>query len=224
MNEDVTVLVSSCDKYEDAWEPFFRLFHIMGGDVFPKIVLNTESKHFDPAYLNVQTINAPGKLTWSQRIYHVLEQIDTDFVFHVLEDFFIQQPFNNEYFSKVMAYMRANPDVGAMHLTPNGRFPKDAKEMFLERNFDKLNITVTCVVWRRDFLMKLLRMHENIWQFEWYSTIRAKNFSRMFGSCNTMKTILLFLIIASTLPKDTVLRKASGFRKTRICLNGMASK
>ena len=178
MNEDVTFLVSSCDKYEDAWEPFFRLFHIMGADQATSnpAVLNTESKQYDCDFMQVRTVNTPQKATWSERILHVLEQIDTEFVFHVLEDFFIQQPFNHAYFSKVMDYMRSHPEAGAMHLTPNGRFPKDAEDMFLERKFDKLNITVTCVVWRRDFLMKLLRRHENIWQFEWYSTFRAKKF------------------------------------------------
>ena len=178
MNDDVTVLVSSCDKYEDAWEPFFRLFKIMGaeGSTGNPIVLNTETKMFNCDYLNVRTINTPGKNTWSQRLLHVLNELNTDYVFHVLEDFFIQQPFNSEAFSNVMHYMRAHPDVGAMHLTPNGRFPKDATDMFLERKFDKLNITVTCVVWRRCFLMQLLRKHENIWQFEWYSTFRAKKF------------------------------------------------
>ena len=49
-------------------------------------------------------------------------------------------------------------------------------DMFLERKFDKLNITVTAVVWRREFLLKLLRDHESIWQFEWYCTFRAKKF------------------------------------------------
>ncbi len=179
MNEDVTFLVSSCDKYEDAWEPFFRLFHIMGADrgMSNPVVLNTETKQYNCDFMQVRTVNTPlKKATWSERILHVLEQIDTEFVFHVLEDFFIQHPFNHEYFSKVMDYMRSNPDVGAMHLTPNGRFPKDAEDMFLERKFDKLNITVTCVVWRRAFLIKLLRKHENIWQFEWYSTFRAKKY------------------------------------------------
>ena len=178
MNEDVTLLVSSCDKYEDAWEPFFRLFYLMhGGESFSNpLVLNTETKQFGCDYLNVRTVNTDLRLTWSERLLRVLEQIDTEFVFHVLEDFFIQAPFNQEYFEKVMEYMREHDDVGAMHLTPNGRFPKDAKEMFLVRSFDKLNITVTCVVWRRDFLMKLLKRHENIWQFEWYSTFRAKKY------------------------------------------------
>ena len=178
MNEDVTVLVSSCDKYEDAWEPFFRLFHIMGADKATSnpVVLNTETKCYSCDYMQVKTINTPGKATWSERLLHVLGEINTDFVFHVLEDFFIQQPFNLHYFEKVMDEMRSHPEEGAMHITPNGRFPADAQEMFLERKFEKLNITVTCVIWRRTFLIDLLRKHENIWQFEWYSTFRAKKF------------------------------------------------
>lgn len=176
MNNDLSVVVNSCDKYEDAWNPFFRLFHIMEADKATSnpIILNTETKQFHCDYLNVKTINTPGKKTWSERMLNTLKQIDSEFILLLLEDFFIMQKFNLEYFNKVMDYLRDHPDVGAVHTTPNGRFPKDAEDMFLRRDFNKLNITITVVVWRKEFLEVLLRKHENIWQFEWYSTFRAK--------------------------------------------------
>ena len=50
---DVTILVNSCDKYEDAWEPFFKLFSIQWPECPYKIILNTESKNFSCDYLSV---------------------------------------------------------------------------------------------------------------------------------------------------------------------------
>ena len=35
---DVTILVNSCDKYEDAWEPFFKLFSIQ----WPNNIIDTK--------------------------------------------------------------------------------------------------------------------------------------------------------------------------------------
>ena len=176
MNEDLTVLVNSCDKYEDAWEPFFRLYQIMGADKATSnpVILNTESKQFSCDYLNVVTYNNPNCKTWSERLMAVLDHIDSEYILLLLDDFFIQSPFDLEHFNLVLDYMRAHPEAGAVHTTPNGRFPKDAADMFLVRDFEKLNITITVVVWRKSFLRKLLRKHENIWQFEWYSTFRAK--------------------------------------------------
>lgn len=176
MNNDVTVLVCSCDKYEDAWEPFFRLFKIMGADKCTgnPIVLNTETKQYKCDFLNVKTVNTPNTKTWSERMISVVDGIETEFVFFLLEDFFIQSPFNLQQFNKVIDFMRNNPDVGAVHTTPSSRFESIPDEMFFERTFEELRITVTAVIWRKDYLRKMLRKHEDIWQFEWYSGFRAQ--------------------------------------------------
>ena len=178
MNEDVTVVVNSCDKYEDAWESFFRLYKIMGADQATSnpIVLNTETKQFSCDYLPVRTINSGAKGTWSKRLLNVLDQIDTEYVFCVLEDFFIQSPFYAEGFNKTLAYMREHPEVGCVHTTPTGMEYEPTTEWFFERNFsnDQCNIAVVAVLWRKAFLHKLLRPHENIWQFEYYSGQRAR--------------------------------------------------
>lgn len=72
--------------------------------------------------------------------------------------------------------MRDHDDVGVIHTTPTGKIPNLPEEMFFERKFSQNNITVTAVLWRKTYLQKLLREHENIWEFEWYSGIRAKNY------------------------------------------------
>lgn len=77
---EVTILVSSCDKYEDAWEPFFRLLNIQWPDCPYNIVLSTETKNYDCDFLNVETINSSPKLSWSSRLKNVLTQISTEYV------------------------------------------------------------------------------------------------------------------------------------------------
>lgn len=176
MKQDVTFVICSCDKYEDAWHPFFELLHIYGGDLHHPLVLNTETGHYSSPHFGIRVINTPGKATWSQRLRNVLNQIDTEFVFLLLEDFFLQSPFRHDCFDTVLQYMRAHPEVGVLHTTPTGKIPVLPEEMFFERSFPQNNITVTAVLWRRNYLLKLLRDHENIWEFEWYAGIRAKNY------------------------------------------------
>jgi len=45
--EKCTILVNSCDKYEDAWYPLFKIMKAEWKDRKWPIVLNTESKTFD---------------------------------------------------------------------------------------------------------------------------------------------------------------------------------
>ena len=53
---DVTILVNSCDKYEDAWEPFFVLLEKYWIDHPRKILLNSETIEYDGSLKYVKTV------------------------------------------------------------------------------------------------------------------------------------------------------------------------
>ena len=191
MKRDVTFLVSSCDKYEDAWNPFFEMLHTYAGEIEYPIVLNTETKKFSSAYYNVRVINTPQKMTWSKRMMHVLSEIETEFVFLLLEDFFLLSPFDKTRFEYILQHMRDNPDVGYVNISSPHRVQENNYDFFYERDFNE-NIPgvnacwmgVNATIWRRDYMQKILRKHENIWEFEGYSGYRAKNMPYKILNCN----------------------------------------
>lgn len=183
--DDVTILVNSCDKYEDAWHPFFECLHHFAGELPYPIVLNTETKQYSSPHYAVRCINTPGKSSWSSRLHHVLEQIDTDFVFFLLEDYFLKDNFDVDRFEDVVDYMKARPDVAVVDIAPrwasspteqeeNRLKYRDLKDYFEERNKQNFNITCSPGVWRTEALRSLLRSHEDAWDFEIYAGIRAK--------------------------------------------------
>lgn len=182
--KDVTLLVSSCDKYEDAWHPFFELLHIYGNDFSYPIVLNTETKNYTNRHFDIRVVNTPEKATWSERMTNVLNQIDTEFVFLVLDDYFLKDYFDTERFEKVLDYMRTHKDVGFVDISPRWATSEeevrknlkdnDIQDDFYVRERDEWNITIVPSVWRKDFFLNLLRKHEDVWMFEYYSGIRAK--------------------------------------------------
>lgn len=181
---DVTLLVTSCDKYEDAWRPFFELLYIYGEDFSYPIVLNTETKQYHDSHFDVRVINTKDKMTWSERLKNVLNQIDTEFIFLVLDDYFLKEEFGFDRFEKVLAYLRANKDVGVVDIGPRWAaneeeakkniLSNDIEDSFYVREKDEWNITLVPTVWRREFLLNLLRNHEDVWAFEYYSGVRAK--------------------------------------------------
>ena len=180
----VTLLVSSCDKYEDTWHPFFELLHIYGHNFPYPIVLNTETKQYTTPHFQVRVINSPEQMTWSERMTNVLSQIDTEFVFLMLDDYFLKDTFDNERFKKVIEYMCVHQDVGVVDIAPRwASCPEDVQKNLLSndiaddfyiREKEEWNITVVPSVWRKDFFLNILRNHEDIWLFEYYSGIRAK--------------------------------------------------
>lgn len=179
---EVTILVNSCDKYEDAWEPFFRLFHINWKDCPYRIILNTETKNYQCEFMDVRTINFHSKGSWSKRLKNVLEQIDSDYILYFLEDFFLESPVSADSFSRALELMKENKDIGYIGLKYNQgyTFKEEGKTKseapFLNKDdlitYNRINSMTA--LWRREWLISLLRMHETPWEFEKYGSIRSR--------------------------------------------------
>lgn len=176
---EVTILVNSCDLYEDTWYPFFKLLQIQWPDCPYRIVLNTETKKYDCPFMNVETINSGNGLSWTARLRYALNQIDSEFVLFFLEDFFLLKPVRTEAFNKALNIIKQNKDVGLIHYTPTEKempTPKnDLENCFYELPVRKrtLRTRVAVSLFRKDYFLKLLYGDENPWQYERESHIRS---------------------------------------------------
>ena len=121
MTPNITFLINSCDKYEDAWHPFFEcLWHFAGELPYP-MILNTEKKHYSSPRYDVTCVNQLPSLhpTWSKRLLHVLEKVETEYIFFLLEDYFLKDVFDRERLEKVVAFMNGHPDVALVDVGPH---------------------------------------------------------------------------------------------------------
>lgn len=181
---DLTVLVNSCDKYEDAWDPFFKLLKIN----WPycekcKILLNTEEKEYTCDFMEVSTVCGGKNATWSQRLKTALSNTDTEIVLFFLEDFFLQSKVNQEMFEEAYYLIKNNKDIGYIGLkySPERIFADSSyvpEERFFSRDTlaTSYRITAMPVLWRKDWLIELLNESEDAWEFERNASIRSKNY------------------------------------------------
>lgn len=177
---DITILVNSCDYYEDAWNPFFRLLKIQ----WPQcedydIVLNTENKTFDCDYLNIRTFCGGKGKAWSGRLLDCLETIDSEYVFFFLEDEFLYEPVNVSEFEKAMKFLNDNKDVGVLYPHKNKKQTMEIDEDYFSRDLmsDARRLVCICAIWRKDFLIKMLKEDESPWDFEANAPTRSKQHS-----------------------------------------------
>ena len=182
IKNDVTILVSSCDKYEDAWEPFFRLLKIQWNDCPYDIVLSTETKQYKCDFWNVRTINSPSQkvLSWSSRLKYTLEQIDTEYVLFFLEDFFLLEKVRDDIFYKALELIKSDERIGLISFNKrrfNSHFPETT---YYENCFKELRSNVNgrtnvlVGLWRKEYYLKLICGEENPWEYEKNSNIRSK--------------------------------------------------
>lgn len=181
-NSIVSILVNSCDKYVDAWEPFFRLLHIQWPDCPYNIFLNTESKKYECDFLNVSTICCGKNKSWSQRVKYALSLIDTDYVLFFLEDFFLMSPVNSYLLSNAVDEIQRNKRIGFISFNPDldkalgyWKIDREYNEYYVYvSKKSKYRINAQANLWRKSFLNNVLKDNENAWEFEVYGTIRAK--------------------------------------------------
>ena len=181
--KDFTILVNSCDKYSDAWEPFFKLLKIYWPEcVNYRIILNSETKVFNCNFLNVETV-CGGHATWSKRLKNVLKKIDSEIVVFLLEDFFLKSTVNQNAFQKTLEAMLEDKTIGYIGLKyrpdrklKNGFSPD---EHFVSRDLlpVKYRLPLVSSMWNRDYFIKIIRDHETPWEFEEYAGIRSKKYN-----------------------------------------------
>lgn len=187
MKQDYTIIVNSCDSYEDLWSPFFTLFKKYWPSCDKRIILNTETKSFSFDGINVETFSLfkdNPNATWSERFLKHLELTDTDFILVLLDDFFFEKDVDVKRLSECFELMKSNKKIACFHFLP--MLWEDIESDICPQDFElrpkkcEYKVSVQAALWRKDILYKLIRKHESVWEFENFGSIRAHKLNDMF--------------------------------------------
>lgn len=182
--ECCSVFVASCDKYEDAWYPFFSLLSKYWDKCPYKIYLSTETKKCNIA--NVITINDKNNPSglWGKRIKNALKAIDSEYIIFLLEDFFIMSGVRQEEIDKCIKYLDEDRDISVFCFEKirNWKYIDDNKYNGFHLRDDKPSFYLNCqaAIWRRNDLIKYINIYESPWQFEEFGSVRAKLYGKKF--------------------------------------------
>jgi len=178
-----SILVNTCDKFEDCWSPFFKLFTTYWKDYKGKIYLNTENKDYFHKGLNIISVKVcqanqnTKRLTWSECLIRALETIEDDIVLYMQEDYFLKDTVKNDIIDDYVQLMNDNKEIDCIHLTDQSLIAEEKHS-----KYEKLNLVnqsqrylVNCQValWRKDTLKSFLRSYESAWEFEEFGSKRA---------------------------------------------------
>lgn len=174
---DVTLVVSSCDKYEDAWYPYFELVKKFWPQHPEKIALITETKQYGIEGLNIKTYNYPESYTWSERLYKTLESIDTQYIILSLEDFFLLDYVKQEKIDECFALMESDDNIVECRLygTNHPKLQKTDKygDFYIADKNMSYRVDTQAALWNKMALMDLIDLSETPWQFERNASIRS---------------------------------------------------
>ena len=87
---EIPVILHSMDSYSKFWNPWYHLFNLHCKNHGPIIFLSEEK---EPDFVNDVTHIKTGKGEWGERLLIALEQIESEFVFYMQEDFWCIKDF-----------------------------------------------------------------------------------------------------------------------------------
>ena len=87
---EIPVILHSMDSYSKFWNPWYHLFNLHCKNHGPIIFLSEEK---EPDFVNDVTHIKTGKGEWGKRLLIALEQIESELVFYMQEDFWCIKDF-----------------------------------------------------------------------------------------------------------------------------------
>ena len=187
--KNCTLFIASCDKYYQAWEPFFFFLKKYWKNFAMPIILNTETKQFEYDGFDIKTFSfykENEEVPWGKRMLDHLDKVETDYVLWVLEDFFLRRYVNEDELKELITILEQNSDISMFSLCNTAlETCKKGKignyELRPRRGKYKFS---TGGLWRVSHLKKYILPNESPWQWETEGNYRSaftKNKFYMLG-------------------------------------------
>ncbi len=176
MEKRLAILVCSCDKYEDVWNPMFEMFFKFWEDCPYDVYLLTNNKKYDN--YRVKTIITGDDVSWSKAFRTALESIKEEYVLIIMEDYILQKKVCNRDFEEAIEYMSQN-SVDYLRIFP---CPKPTKklnekcgdfELGLIESSAPYRVSLQAAIWKREYALSIINDKDSAWQFEHMGSKRS---------------------------------------------------
>ncbi len=177
----ISILVNTCDSYSDVWPLFFRILEKTWPDCKKyKIYLNTEHKNYEDTFFDIEVlsvISSKQNIGWGKRLIDCVNRIDSEIILFLLEDFFFEEPVDDERITKIIDWMDKNKNIAALSLTSIydvGEDDYSGKYGFVLRK-KKVHYTLNAspTLYRKETLLKYTDINDNPWEWEFFGSIRT---------------------------------------------------
>lgn len=178
---ELTIIVCSCDKYNDLWYPYFEIFKNQWTDCPYPIILNTESKTYSHEGLEIKCLQLYSgeeakNIAWSDRMRETLKHVDSEFLLITLDDSSLLSPVSTEKFNEAFELIKKHKRVSAMSFLPH-LLPDEKTKWLGDFGLWKMNryfrINLDTALWRTKAFKRNLKKGENAWEFELKGTERG---------------------------------------------------
>lgn len=179
--QQISVLVVSCDRYQDLWLPFFTLFFKYWPDCpYPVHLLANYETYNDS---RVKTITVGEDRDWSSSFAQALNVITTDYILLLFEDYLLTDFAKTSKIEALAQYMQQK-QAACLRLfpCPGPDMSSDHPEVGIIAKGAAYRLSTQAAIWRKQVLQDLLRIGESPWEFEIKGSRRTDTIDEPFLS------------------------------------------
>lgn len=168
IEKNLTVLIGTCDKYHKLWDNFqicfdrYWKFNTKNIFVSEKLEVPTITKtKFD-------TITFDGNSKWGARMLRGVESCQTDYIYFILDDYFLNYEMSNSQLDNYLQQMKLH-NMDRLQISPSG-FQQyqsvDYTDFLKFKQNSSYLISMQPSIWNKRFLQKVLSETYSPWDFE----------------------------------------------------------
>lgn len=175
LNNNLTILVNSCDSYSDLWPPFFALLKKYWNTSGVRIILNTETKDFSFDGLTIECVHCPNS-PYGGRIIHALKQVKTKYVINMLDDFFLRKPVDNCCVNRLVDWMDNDDRIAYFSFDP---YVTEYDLSCPYEGFSQIcpgtnyTLTLQLAIWRTERFRSYWMKNITPWEWEVFTDIKS---------------------------------------------------
>lgn len=178
MEKKYTILVNSCDAYDDLWFPFFTLLKKYWNPLNVRVILNTETKVYHLDGLSIECIHPKNRnASYGERMLNVLNKIDTPYVIPLLDDFFLRKPVDRAMIEQIIEWMNNDKSIVYFNCddTPVYAEWEQGKYPGFHRipNGNVYTLNMQAAVWRTEKLIAYWKPDVSPWDWEEFCNLTA---------------------------------------------------
>lgn len=158
------ILMMTCKKYEQVWEPFFTLFRRYWPDCPYRVYMGTDTGR----YPGVDSIEVGEDRHWASNTLAVLEKIEADRIILFQEDFLLTGRVNTPKVRKLVKHSRSF-DIASLRLywfpSPTSKW-EGTDYLGVVGPFDEFRLSFQLTIWDKAYYQSILVPGEDPWTLE----------------------------------------------------------
>ena len=121
-------------------------------------------------YTNLGNFRKGGVDSWSSYLYRIFEKLDDEFIIFSLDDYLLSKNLNIENFNTLYKALKNNTNFvsAELSISPEEKYNKEfsGDDIYVYQNNYSFTVNTQWRIWKREFLLEILKNTSNPWSFE----------------------------------------------------------